>query len=254
MSSEFVAILSWEPFSSIEDIKKEIGELESHPATSVHRYMLALPFHFLDVISKEFPSPLLSFGATAMDRVSGGSFTETIAARLLKEAQAQFVLIGTVKNRKFNEEDSISIAKKITAAAAAGIVPVVCVGETLEEYTSGKSQEILTKQLSESLQDCKEQEWKNLQFVYEAPWINATPFLPDLDAINQAYKHCSDLIKNLYASQKTDQNKILCALPNDLKEFTLFLQKVTCDGVYLGKANFNLKLFSDNRFTTEGPG
>lgn len=242
MGAEFVAILAWEPYSTVEETKKAILELEAHPTVAVHRYLLALPFPFLEALTQELSATPLTLGATSMNNIAPGSFTETIATRLLKEANAKFVLLGTAFNRSLGVEDNEIVRKKINAAIESDIVPIVCIGETFKEHSVGRSEEVLKMQLQGCLHDLTGEEWKKLQIVYEAPWINEIPFMPSLEEILQGYNTCRHLIKDLFGVELTAQTPLLCALPNDVKDLSSILANMPCQGFYFGRARMNLEI------------
>lgn len=250
METEFVAILAWEPYSTVEETKKAIIELEAHPTVALHRYLLAIPFPFLETLTRDASTTPFTFGAIAMNNVAQGSFTETIAARLLKEANAKFVLLGTAFNRKLGFDDNDLIRKKIRAALESDIIPIVCLGDTLEEHQAGRSEEILRKQLQECLHDLTGNEWKKLQIVYEAPWINETSFIPPLEEILQGYTACRHLIKGLFGEELTAQTPLLCALPNDVKDLSPFISNIPCEGFFFGKASTNLEILCEGLHMT----
>lgn len=240
MKGEFFAILRWEPFASVEEIKAEIASLEEHPFIAVHHYYLALPFTFLDQLAKETSSPLLTFGATSMPSIEKGAFTQSVAVSLLKEANAKFILVGAFENQV--EEPRASLVHKINSAAENEIIPLFCVGETLKEFEENHSKEVLTTQLKEGLQECSEKGWEKLQVIYEAPWILEAPFLPDPAKLNEAYLTCRTLFKELFGEDKAAKIKIHCAIPNDLLDLFSYIENLNADGFYFSKGNLSLNL------------
>jgi|694.fasta_scaffold03399_12 triosephosphate isomerase len=244
MGKQFIAILTWEPFYSLEDTQRAIQELESHPTVSEHRYLIALPYHYLNTLSKNTSETSLILGLASMNSVSQGSFTVSITMRMLQEAKAKFVLLGTSKNRKLGLENSEDIHKKISLCIEADIMPIICVGENLEEYQSDRSETVLNQQLSESLGNRTEEEWAKLQIVYEGPWMNQTAFPPELNEIGAAFNRCRQQIDLILGSDHKSKPKLLCGLPFDIKDLASALELIPSDGFFLRHTDLNLEMLS----------
>ena len=83
---------------------------------------------------------------------ASGAYTGEISPQMVREF-CEYVIIGHSERRAYFRETDESVNKKLKAALAIGLIPIVCVGETLEEYESGKTSEVVTRQVLEGFKD-----------------------------------------------------------------------------------------------------
>jgi triosephosphate isomerase len=91
---------------------------------------------------------LISLGAQDCHAQAEGAFTGDIAAGMLKEAGCAYVILGHSERRRDHGETDAVIAQKLNTAQSAGLIPILCIGETLAEYEGGKTAEVLKRQLA----------------------------------------------------------------------------------------------------------
>ena len=109
-----------------------------------------------------------------------GAFTGEVSVPMVMEAGARIVLVGHSERRHLFGETDEQVAKKTRAALAAGIIPLVCVGETLAERESGRTENVIVRQLGALLAVLQLADWSRLVLAYEPVWAigtgkNATP-------------------------------------------------------------------------------
>ena len=107
------------------------------------------PFPYLDAAVEACAGSPIAVGAQNCHFETKGAFTGEVSAAMVKDVGATRVLIGHSERRQLFHETDAEIAKKMTAALAAGLDPILCVGETLEERRAGRVQEVLLRQLTE---------------------------------------------------------------------------------------------------------
>src|SRR5262245_63858096 len=109
------------------------------------------PFTALAEVSKAILDSNIRLGAQNMSEHNVGAYTGEIAAVMLKEFSVRYVILGHSERRQYQKESDALIAKKATAALAASLRPIVCVGETLAEREAGQTQKVLETQVRGSL-------------------------------------------------------------------------------------------------------
>jgi len=112
---------------------------------------LAVPFTAISSCVEAAEGLKLIIGAQNMHDADEGAFTGEISASMLKEAGASFVILGHSERRQLFYETDAFINRKVRSALQSGLQPIVCIGETQEERALGKTQEVLTRQLKDSL-------------------------------------------------------------------------------------------------------
>lgn len=151
-------------------------------------------------------------GAQNMHYAENGAYTGEVSAEMLVELGVGYVLVGHSERRtKFVETDEFVI-NKAKAAISNEIVPVVCVGETKEEYQSGKTKDILSRQLSGLGQ-------LDGEFIvaYEPVWAIGTGLVPTMEEIADIHVFIRGITKApiLYGGSVTDKNAgEIMAIPN----------------------------------------
>ncbi len=134
--------------------------------------LLAVPFTAIETAAKAAEGTPIVVGAQNMNDASEGAFTGEIAVSMLREAGAQFVLLGHSERRHIFHETNLFINKKVKKALAGGIRPLLCIGETYEERESGRAEEVLDEQLNESLREVDD--LQDLILAYEPVWAIGT--------------------------------------------------------------------------------
>jgi len=145
-----------------------VGELMAEIEVDV---VLCPPFISLCRVSEVIGGTAVKLGAQNMYSREKGAFTGEISSLMLK-TMCQYVILGHSERRQiFGETDRI-VNEKVKAALSAGITPIFCVGETLEENEAGKTVEILTRQVSEGLKGIPR--GKEVVIAYEPIWAIGT--------------------------------------------------------------------------------
>ncbi len=133
----------------------------------------------VSLILREKESKIL-LGAQNLHPEPKGAFTGEITAEMLLSAGAKLVIIGHSERRHVFGEQNDYINRKVIRALDAGLKPVLCIGELLEQRKDGKMEEVLLEQLRESLKDVSIDNADDLIIAYEPVWaigtgVNATP-------------------------------------------------------------------------------
>ena len=138
------------------------------------------PFVFVPMAQTALEGTVVRWGAQNLSTERSGAFTGEVAASMLKELGCHYVIVGHSERRSLYGEDDEMVAKKFAVARAAGLVPILCVGETLDEREKGVTEEVVARQLdaviglegAAALSDCV--------IAYEPVWaigtgVTATP-------------------------------------------------------------------------------
>src|ERR1043165_124091 len=132
------------------------------------------PFTALESVSKAILDSNIRLGAQNMSEHAGGAYTGEIAAAMLKEFSVRYVILGHSERRQYQKESDALIARKALAAHAASIKPIVCVGETLEERESGRTEKVVGGQLEGSLAGLSKEQMQETIGAYEPVWASGT--------------------------------------------------------------------------------
>jgi triosephosphate isomerase (TIM) len=134
---------------------------------------LCVPSPFLNQAQRALAGASVAYGAQDVSEHASGAYTGQVSASMLKEFGATLVLVGHSERRLYNHESSEQVAAKATAAFTAGVIPVICVGETLVEREAGAEKETVASQLAPCAAIIREAGEK-LIFAYEPVWAIGT--------------------------------------------------------------------------------
>jgi triosephosphate isomerase len=164
------------PTEACAFVKEYLGAIPRNAKTPT---VVLAPFPALPAIREEldkasFPPERVSFGAQNMHFETHGAFTGEVSAAMLTDCGCRYVTIGHSERRRiFGEKDEI-LNKKIHAALAARLIPILCIGETLEERDAGKLEEVLTRQLTSDLAGLGTVNIERIVVAYEPVWAIGT--------------------------------------------------------------------------------
>ena len=140
-------------------------------------------------------------GAQDVSTYKEGAYTGELSASMLKDNNIDFCLVGHSERRQYFSETNDNVNTKSSNLIEENIIPVICIGETLEQKEKNLTEEILTSQIKDSVPNLANHQ--NALIAYEPVWAIGTGLTPTLDEINQAH----ELIKNF--DQKFIDFKVL---------------------------------------------
>jgi triosephosphate isomerase (TIM) len=138
---------------------------------------VCVPFPFLGEVSERLRGTPLAWGAQNVSEHAQGAYTGEVSAAMLAEFGCRYVIVGHSERRHIFGESDAQVAAKFAAVRGAGITPILCVGETLEEREAGSTEQVVARQLDVVLQKSA---FTGAVLAYEPVWAigtgrNATP-------------------------------------------------------------------------------
>ena len=146
----------------------------------------------------------IKIGAQNMHFEESGAYTGEVSGKMLKSINVEYVIIGHSERRQYFNETDESVNKKIKAAFANELKPIVCVGETLEEKEAGKTVEIITKQTELALEGLTNEQVKNTIIAYEPIWAIGTGKTATSEDANNSIKEIRNKIAEIYGQEIAD--------------------------------------------------
>ncbi|MDR9838778.1 triose-phosphate isomerase [Herbaspirillum huttiense] len=135
---------------------------------------VCVPAPYLAQVQGAVAGSAVALGAQDMSAHASGAFTGEVSAAMLQEFGVQYVILGHSERRAYHGESDAAVAAKTVAALKAGLVPVVCVGETLEQREAGQTNEIVGGQLDVVLAALSVEEAARIVVAYEPVWAIGT--------------------------------------------------------------------------------
>ena len=149
---------------------KQLKKIAKHTSSTVG---IAVPYVYLPYANHTLMRSNVLFGAQNCSQHEKGAYTGEISTNMLLDFSCQFCLVGHSERRAMGETDAI-VASRVKALLDDGIVPVLCIGENLEQRKKGLVEKVLHEQLTIALGNLTEQEIKNVVVAYEPIWAIGT--------------------------------------------------------------------------------
>ncbi|HEX3997230.1 MAG TPA: triose-phosphate isomerase [Pirellulales bacterium] len=132
------------------------------------------PFVYLDAVRQALGDAPVALGAQNMYHQPQGAYTGEISAGMLLDLGCKFVILGHSERRQIFKETDAEVNQKLLAALAAGLTPIVCVGELLADREAGRTHDVIRRQFDGSLAKLSEEQASRLVIAYEPVWAIGT--------------------------------------------------------------------------------
>lgn len=239
MAREIVVIGNWKMYKTSREATDYIEQLLPKIEGCKTRVCLAVPYTSIASASACARQSKLEIGAQNMNDAREGAFTGEVAALMLKEAGAGFVLLGHSERRRiFGETDEL-VHRKVVRALQDDLTAVLCIGETLEEYEEGKTEEVLQRQIETALAEVPKEETSHIILAYEPVWAIGTGKSATPAQAQKAHAFCRLCLAGLYGKRKAAQIAILYGGSVKPDNTESLVSQKDIDGVLVGGASLH---------------
>jgi triosephosphate isomerase (TIM) len=154
--------------SLLSAVKKGVAQMPGVDAA------VCAPFPYLAQLKQELSASSLKWGAQDVHQLEKGAFTGEVSAAMLADFGCTYVIIGHSERRSIYGESSHLVAEKFVAAQKAGLIPILCVGETLEQRESGATETVVAEQMDAVIALAGVQALRKAVVAYEPVWAIGT--------------------------------------------------------------------------------
>ena len=203
------------------------------------------PFTALSEVSKAVIDSNIRLGAQNMSQNGYGAHTGEIAAGMLKEFSTKYVILGHSERREYQRESDELIAAKAKAAHEAGLKPIVCVGEQLEERESGNTENVVGTQVRGSLEGVPTEEMLGTVIAYEPVWAIGTGKTATAEQAQEVHAFIRNLLADLFDADTAKAVRIQyggSVKPDNAREL---MSQPDVDGALVGGASLDVRVFSE---------
>ena len=205
--------------------------------------VICVPFTDLCKAVKLTKGTNIHVGAQNCHWKESGAFTGEIAPSMLTELGVEYVVIGHSERRTYFGETDATVLARTKAALAAGLKPIVCIGETLEERNSGNMEKVLQRQVREGFKDVTEEALANIVVAYEPVWAIGTGKTATPEQAQEIHAFIRSIVANKYGKEIADNTSILyggSCKPSNAKEL---FSNPDVDGGLIGGAALKVSDF-----------
>ncbi|MBO7525731.1 MAG: triose-phosphate isomerase [Clostridia bacterium] len=204
--------------------------------------VVCVPATDLYAVGQAIKGSNVKLGAQNVHFAKSGAFTGEISADMLKELGVEYVIIGHSERRQYFGETDETVNKRTIAALEAGLTPIVCVGESLEERESGKTEALLKKQVEEGFKGVED--ITKLVIAYEPIWAIGTGKTATSEQANETIGYIRSVVAEMFGKDAASKVRIQYGgsmKPSNAKEL-MAMEEI--DGGLIGGASLKAVDFS----------
>ena len=235
---------NWKMFKTRDEALSFVYAVnEKLPSRDVVETVVCAPFVVLRCLAKR-QGENLRIGAQNMHFEEQGAFTGEIAPSMLTSIGVTYVVIGHSERRAMFNETDATVNKKIHKAFEHGLVPILCVGEELNERENGTTEKVIKDQIVKDLEGLTKEQVKELVIAYEPIWAIGTGKSCDAEEANRVCKMIRNVVAEVSGAAAADAIRILyggSVKPDTIEEQ---MSKSDIDGALIGGASLKADSFN----------
>ena len=230
-------------FEAIQMVQKLSYELRNHDYDAV-QVSIHPPYTDLRSIQTLIDADRMHFhlGAQNCHTESSGAFTGEVSPAMLQKLEVGFVIVGHSERRSLSGETNEIVAAKAKSVFAHGMVPIVCVGETLEERESGRAESVVETQVTGSLADLSKDQLSELVIAYEPVWAIGTGKTASAEDAQLMCAHIRSVVTDIHKPAGTNV-RIQYGGSVKLENIVELVEQEDIDGALVGGASLEARTF-----------
>ena len=236
---------NWKMYKTAKEAREFARAFKNNYAPSDVQVAICAPFTQLEALVEEFKGTGIKVGAQNMHFEQEGAFTGEISGGMLKEIGVDYCVIGHSERRQYFAEADETVNKKLHAAFKYGILPILCVGEVLEERDEGRALEVVSIQTKAALRGLDFSQVEKLTVAYEPVWAIGTGRTATPDQADEMCGHIRSVIGELYGEEVAE--KIIIQYGGSVKpeNVTELMNMYEIDGALVGGASLKPDSFME---------
>ena len=237
---------NWKMFKTVHEAVVFVKELRSTVKDALGvEIVVAPPFTAIHAAAEAARNTNIGVAAQDLYWEREGAFTGEVSAAMIKEAGAEYVIIGHSERRRlFGETDAI-VNRKTQSSIAGGLTPIVCIGETLEERERDLTLAVLDRQMKDGLDALSAEQIAELVVAYEPVWAIGTGRNATAAQAGEAHAHIRTRIRQWFGADAADRCHVIyggSVKPDNIREI---IAEPDVDGALVGGASLDVNSFAD---------
>ena len=206
---------------------------------------IAPPFTSIQAAVEAAENSAIEIAAQNLHWEREGAFTGEISAGMIRETGARYAIVGHSERRRlFGESDAV-VNRKAMAAIGAGLTPIVCIGETLEERERDETLAVLDRQIKEGLGEISSEQLAEIVLAYEPVWAIGTGRTATASQAGEAHAHIRKRLRQWFGADAADRSHIIyggSVKPDNIREL---IAQEDVDGALVGGASLDVRGFTE---------
>lgn len=201
---------NWKMYKTIAEAVDFVTQVKPLVAAAAHcEVIVAPPFTALRAVAEAVKGSNIAVAAQNVHWDKEGAHTGDVAPGMLLEAGCTHVIIGHSERRHDHGETDEQVNRKVKATLAAGLLPIVCVGETLAEREAGKTEEVLQRQFQGGFAGLTPQDFSRIIVAYEPVWAIGTGRTATPEMAGESHRYFRGLVRNQFGEAVAGSLRIL---------------------------------------------
>ncbi len=236
---------NWKMNMTASDTKKFADDIKAiMPRAKWCDVVVCVPFVNIPAALKAFKDLRISVGAQNMFYEKSGAYTGEVSADMLKDLGVKYVIIGHSERRQYFGETDFTVNKKVLAALEAGLHPIICVGESLEQRELGITMELIALQVKSALAGVPAEKLRKCVIAYEPIWAIGTGKTATADQAEEVCAQIRKVIGEVYGEAVAEAVTVQYGGSMNAKNCEELLSKKDVDGGLIGGASLKAPDFA----------
>jgi triosephosphate isomerase len=236
---------NWKMFKTGREAVAHVNELRTalRDVTGVE-VVVAPPFTALQAVVDAARDSNIGVSAQNLHWEREGAFTGEVSGAMIRDAGASFAIIGHSERRTLFGETNQTVNKKIAAALGVGLIPIVCVGESLQQREASQTNQVLDEQLRVGLDGFTADQLRTMVVAYEPVWAigtgrNATP-----EPAQEAHAHIRSRLRQWFGVELAERCRLLYGGSVKAENAGALMSQADVNGALVGGASLDVKSFT----------
>ncbi|MDB0021836.1 triose-phosphate isomerase [Candidatus Pseudothioglobus singularis] len=185
---------NWKMNASKDSVESLVTDILSGASDVSAEIIVCAPFPYLSQVEVLIEGSNLMLGAQNLNLNASGAFTGEVSAEMIKDFGANHVIVGHSERRSLYGETNKIVAEKTKAAIDSGLTPILCLGESLDQRESGKTEPVVSEQLNKVIKMVGIEAFNNIIVAYEPVWAIGTGMTATPEQAQAVHKFIRDLL------------------------------------------------------------
>jgi triosephosphate isomerase len=237
---------NWKMFKTVHDSVVYVKEFRSLVKDIEDvEIVLATPFTAIHAAAEAARNSNVGISGQDLHWEREGAFTGEVSGVMVREAGAEYVIIGHSERRQYFGETDATVNRKLRAAMGAGLIPIVCIGETLDERERNDTLAVLDRQIKDGFDGIGGDEIGTLVIAYEPVWAIGTGRTATAAQAQEAHAHIRQRLRQWFGAAAADECHVIyggSVKPDNTRDL---VGQPDVDGALVGGASLDIKSFSE---------
>ena len=235
---------NWKMYKTVDETVKYVKEFRSLvKGIEEVEIVLAPPFTSLHAAAEAARNSNVVVAAQDLHWEREGAFTGQVSGPMIREAGAEYVIVGHSERRTLFGDTNATVNRKVAAAFAAGLVPIACVGETLDQRERSETFEVLDRQVHQGLDGLTAEQIGQLVIAYEPVWAIGTGRTATADQAGEAHAHIRARLRQWFGPEAAELCHLIYGGSVKPDNIVGLLAQPDVDGALVGGASLDIRGF-----------